>query len=927
VQFRILGPIEARLDDGPVGLGAPKQRGLLALLLVNRRRVMTAEQLIDGVWGETPPASALQSLQVYVHGLRRALGAERIETAGHGYRAAVGEDELDLDRFERAFERGRAALAADRAEDAADELREALAIWRGPALADLSEETRRAAEADRLEELRLTALELRLDADLQCGGHDGVVAELEALTAEHPYHERFLQQRMLALYRCDRQAEALEVYRDARKVLSDELGLEPTPATQELERAILRQDPGLEAPAPPARTTRPLPLPPTPLVGRRLELAAVSSLYRSEGARLVTLTGPGGTGKTRLGLAVAHELEAELRDGAVFVSLAPVTNPELLVPTIAEAVGVREGGRPLAEGVSEHLQQRRMLLVLDNFEQLLAAAPFVGELLAAAPRLWILATSRAPLRLKAEHEYPVSPFDSPDVALPFEALVRTDALRLFAARAQAADPGFELDQTSAPEVARVCARLDGLPLAIELAAARAKLLTPAEILARLEQEPHLLPTGPRDAPTRQRTLAATIRWSYDLLGPDERVTFARLGVFAGGCTLEAAGQVCETTLETLAGLVDNNLLRRRDTRFMMLETVRHFAAERLEEDGAADVKRRHAEWLTHLAESLENQTVEGDDVWLDLIQPEHDNARAALTWSLAEAPVLALRLASGLKTFWEVRGHFSEGFGWVEDALLRASDAPPQLRLKALALSGSIATRLGNQGLAQERKEAALALARELGDDLWVARELSDLATIAAMREDMDLATEMMEESAALFRELDQPARLATVLANLGHMAGERGDYARAIEVTEEALSLQTSKANATIAVYNLGSYHLVTGDLERAREWLERAVALTLELGFKEVMAYALAAYARACLLEGDASRAAYLAGIADRLLADAGVQLQPSEHAPFEEARAKAQEELGDAYAAAHDAAMAAPLEEALRQGGVLAEAPASP
>ncbi|HEY8107406.1 MAG TPA: BTAD domain-containing putative transcriptional regulator, partial [Gaiellaceae bacterium] len=513
MQFRILGPIEARLDDGPVGLGAPKQRGLLALLLVNRRRVMTAEQLIDGVWGETPPASALQSLQVYVHGLRRALGAERIETAGHGYRAAVGEDELDLDRFERAFERGRAALAADRAEDAADELREALAIWRGPALADLSEETRRAAEADRLEELRLTALELRLDADLQCGGHDGVVAELEALTAEHPYHERFLQQRMLALYRCDRQAEALEVYRDARKVLSDELGLEPTPATQELERAILRQDPGLEAPAPPARTTRPLPLPPTPLVGRRLELAAVSSLYRSEGARLVTLTGPGGTGKTRLGLAVAHELEAELRDGAVFVSLAPVTNPELLVPTIAEAVGVREGGRPLAEGVSEHLQQRRMLLVLDNFEQLLAAAPFVGELLAAAPRLWILATSRAPLRLKAEHEYPVSPFDSPDVALPFEALVRTDALRLFAARAQAADPGFELDQASAPEVARVCARLDGLPLAIELAAARAKLLTPAEILARLEQEPHLLPTGPRDAPARQRTLAATIRWS------------------------------------------------------------------------------------------------------------------------------------------------------------------------------------------------------------------------------------------------------------------------------------------------------------------------------------------------------------------------------------------------------------------------------
>ena len=862
-----------------------------------------------------------------MHGLRRALGGERIETAGHGYRAVVDEDELDLDRFESALARGRASLAAERPDDAADELREALANWRGRALADLPEEIRRAGEADRLEELRLTALELRFDAELGCGLHDGVVAELETLTAEHPYHERFLQQRMLALYRCGRQAEALEVYRDAREVLADELGLEPSPATQDLERAILRQEESIAAPAPPTRSTRPLPVAPTPLVGRRLELAAVSALFRDEGARLVTLTGPGGTGKTRLALAAAHALEPELRDGALFVSLAPVSDPRLLASTIAEVLGVREGERSLAAGVAEHLQQRRLLLVLDNFEQLLEAAPFVGELLAAAPRLWVLATSRAPLRLAAEHEYPVSPFVAPDADLPFEALVQTDALRLFAARAHAVDPGFELDPGTALDVARLCARLDGLPLAIELAAARAKLLAPAEILERLEREPNLLPAGPRDAPARQRTLAATIRWSYDLLGSDERLAFARLGVFVGGCTLEAAERVCETTLETLAALVDNNLLRRRDSRFTMLETVRHFAADPLEAAGAAEVRLRHAEWLIELAESLEEQRVVGDDVWLDLVQPEHDNARSALAWSLEEEPVLALRLASGLKTFWEVRGHFSEGFRWVEEALQRAAGAPPQLRLKALALSGSIATRLGNQELAQERKEAALALARELGDDLWVARELSDLGTIAAMRDDLEHATALMEEGAALFRELDQPARLATVLANLGHIAGEQGDYARAIEVTEESLSLQTSKANATIATYNLGSYHLLVGDLERAREWLERAVALTLELGFKEVMAYALAAYARACLLEGDAARAAYLAGLADRLLADAGVELQPSERAPFEEAKAMAQEELGSAYTAAHEAAMAAPLEEALRQGGVLAEAAASP
>ena len=929
MEFRILGPIEALLDGRSVTLGAPKQRGVLALLLVNRRRVMTAEQLIDGLWGEAPPASAVQSLQVYVHGLRRAIGAERIETAGNGYRAVVGEEELDLDRFERALGRGRAELEASRPDDAADELRQALALWRGPALADLPDEIRRAAESERLDELRLIALELRYEAELACGRHDAVVAELEALTAEHPYRERFLQQRLLALYRCDRHAEALEVYRTAREALAEDLGLDPSPALQELERAILRQEPSLAAPAAPTRSTRPLPVPPTPLVGRRLELAAVSALFRDEGARLVTLTGPGGTGKTRLALAVAHALEPELRNGALFVGLAPVSSPELLVAAIAEALDVWQGDRPLTEGVIEHLRERRLLLVLDNFEQLLPAAPFVGELLAAAPRLWILATSRAPLRLAAEHEYPVPPFESPDAGLPFEALVQTDALRLFAARARAVDPSFELDGASAPEVARVCARLDGLPLAIELAAARAKLLAPAEILDRLEREPNLLPSGPRDAPARQRTLAATIHWSYDLLAPDERRAFARLGVFVGGCTLEAAEAVCDVTLESLGLLVDNNLLRRRDGRFSMLETVRHFAVERLEKAGAAELRRRHAEWLTELAETMAERTTAGEDAktWLDRIQAEHANIRAALEWSLEEAPELALRLASSLRLFWEVRGHFGEGESWLEDALRRAGDVAPLVRLRAVSASGAIAFRVGKHDVAHDRFSAALALARELEDELWIARALSDVGTVAAVREEWDDASVLLEESADLFRKLDIPARLATALGNLGHIAGQRGDYERAIEVTEEALALESShKANASISLYNLGSHNLHAGNREQAREWLERTIAHTLELGFKEVLAYALAAYVRLCLLEGDCARAAHLAGIADGLLADAGLQLQPQEQALFDEAKATAEQELGDAYAPAHDAAMAAPLEDALRLGGVLAAARAS-
>jgi predicted ATPase/DNA-binding SARP family transcriptional activator len=931
-QFRILGPVEALVDGEPCALGAPKQRGLLALLLVNRRRVVTAEQLVDGLWGEAPPASALQSLQVYVHGLRRALGAGRIETAGRGYRVVVGEDELDLDRFERTFERGRAALEAGRAEDAADDVREALAIWRGPALAGLPEETRRAAEADRLEELRLTALELRYDAELGCGRHDAVVAELEALTAEQPYRERLVQQRMLALYRSGRQADALEAYRNAREVLAEELGLEPSPALQELERAILRQEPSLAAPAPPTRSTRPLPVPPTPLVGRRLELAAVSALFRDEGARLVTLTGPGGTGKTRLGLAVAHALEPELRNGALFVSLAPVSSPELVVPSIAEALEVREGGRrPVAEEVIEHLRERRLLLVLDNFEQLLPAAPFVGELLAAAPRLWVLATSRAPLRLAAEREYPVPPFEAPDAGLPFEALVKTDALRLFAARARAVDPGFELDTATAPDIARVCARLDGLPLAIELAAARSKLLAPAELLERLGREPHLLSAGPRDAPARQRTLAATIRWSYDLLGSEERVAFARLGVFSGGCTLEAAERVCAVTLETLASLVDNNLLRRRDSRFAMLETVRHFAAERLEENGAADVRRRHAEWLTELAEATKAANLAGDDPasWLDRLEAEHSNIRAALGWAIDADVELALKLVSALRPFWEVRGHWAEGLRWAEQALAADGVAAPEVRVAAVAFAAGAAFRVGDLARADALYGEVLALAREQGDTEGEARALSDLGSVASVRGDLPAARALLEESVERYRELDVPRGLAIALSNLGDAVGQERRFEEAVAITTEALSIQRELGDLgrqAISLNNLGSFCLQAGEVEPARAWLEQCVALTFDLGYKEVMAYALASFVQICLLDGDAARAAHLAGIADRLQEDAGVLIQPVERALFDEAKATAEQELGEEYAAIHDAAMAEPLAKGLLEGNVPAGARSS-
>ncbi|HEY1359391.1 MAG TPA: BTAD domain-containing putative transcriptional regulator [Thermoleophilaceae bacterium] len=927
VEFRILGPVEALVGADSVPLGPPKQRALLAALLLARGAVVSRERLVDGLWGSDPPASAVESLQVYVHKLRRALGSGRIETSGSGYRVPLDDAQLDLARFERELEGGRRTLAAGDAAEAADCLRAALALWRGPALADLPRDAPTAAEAERLEELRLAALELWNDAELACGRHDGLTATLEPLVAEHPYRERFREQQILALYRSGRQQEALEAYRNARRAL-DELGIEPSPRLKELEGAILRQEPGLRQPDQALPQRARLPGPPTALVGRRLEIAAITALLRDEDARLVTLTGAGGTGKTRVALAVAAELEPELRDGALFVDLAPVSDAGLVLSSIGEALGLQPGTRPLEEAVADHLRSKRMLLVLDNLEQLLPAAPAVAELLASAPELLVLATSRAPLRLRAEQEYPVPPLPIPDNRLPFEDLIRGDAVRLFEARARDVNPGFRLDEAAARDVARVCARLDGLPLAIELAAARAKLLSPPEMLERL---PHLLGSGPRDAPARQRTLTATIQWSYDLLTEEERRAFAQFGVFAGGATIEAAERVCEAPLDVFAGLVDHSLLQQDAAggRLTMLETVRSCALERVAETDADSVRVRHALWLTELAEEAEAAMRTGGDSasWLDRLQAEHDNIRAALGWTLEAGEIdLALRLASALRVFWEVRGHFAEGEQWLDQALARRQ-GDTAVRAKALSAAGTAAFRVGDLDRARVRYTEMLELWQEVGDELGIARGLSDLGTVAAGVGDLDLAVEMLEKSAARFRELDEPARLAIVLQNLGHVASERGDYDEAIRVTEEALALEQEvgfKPNEAITRYNLGSFLFKAGRADEAILWLEQCLALTVDLDYKEVSAYALATVVQIRLVEADAPGAAQLSGVADGLLAEAGVALQTHEQEAFERAKEETREALGEAaYEAAHAAGRDAPLREALTEAGLLAPA----
>ena len=929
-EFRILGPLEVRDEGGEaVPLGGRKQRAVLAHLLLRANTAVPRGHLVDLLWGESPPRSAIGSLQVYVHGLRQSLGAGRIETRGSSYRLQLEPGELDLHRFRELVAAARAGLAAgQRADDAAQGLDEALQLWRGPALASLLDDEGVQAAAASLEEERLEALELRIDAELARGRPALVVSDLQQLIEQHPYRERPRAQLIVALYRSGRQTEALDAYRTARDAWVDELGVEPSPELQELERAVLRHDPSLAGPRPDAPEPSRLPAPPTALIGRRLEVAAVAAVLRDD-ARLVTLVGPGGTGKTRLAIAVAGELDSELEDGAVFVDLSATGDVELVLPAIAQALGVADSG----EALLAHVSRRALLLVLDNFEQLLPAAPRVAELLAASPRLLVLATSRAPLRLSGEQVYPVPPLQLPPPAATAHELRLNDAARLFEARADAADPGFALDDANAASVAAICRRLDGLPLALELAAARVRHLSPSEMLARLERRPELLATGSRDAPARQRTLAATIDWSVGLLGPAERDALAELAVFAGGFTLDAAERVCGVDLDLVAALVDNSLVQRQpsalgETRFTMLETVRSYALDRLDERGGDELRRSHAEWLVEFSERAETDLLAGRDFvpWLDRIEAEHENIRAALSFVLDHgAADLALRLVSALRYFWEVRGHFVEAERWLDVTLAAGAAEDPALRVKALAVAGTIAFRTGKPERARAPYEEMLAIWRDLGDEEGIARGLSDLGTVAAALGDNDEATRLLEESADGFRRLGANKRLAIVLANLGHVAAQRGDYETATAVTKEALGLEREvgqRSNEAISLYNLGSHAFESGDSAESRAWLRDCVTLTLELGYKEVMAYALATVVRILVAEGEPARAAMIAGVTDRLLDEAGVPLQAGEQAKFEAAKAAAKEQVGDeAYEAARADGLATP------PAPELADAPVGP
>lgn len=898
----ILGPVEASMDGRAVSLGSPKQRAVFALLVLTPGRVVSTERLLFELWGADPPSTAVSTLQVYISRLRRSIGAQdgegaRASVDGHGaapvqllrrapgYQLNVAEESVDAYRFASLVTAARAQLDHD-PRAAEKVLDQALALQRGPALADVVRllGPTAAAEAQRLDDLRLVALEARLKVQLAQGEAAAAAAEAAALIREYPLQEDLHAMLMLALYRAGRQAEALAAFEAVRDELDRELGLDPGAPLRALHLQILRHDPALDAvplgrdqhgdPPPESTLERRESVPSlargaatgrvpeswTSLVGRDDEIQAL--LQAIAGGRLTALVGTGGAGKTRLALAVTEHARVANGWAVWWVDVASVTEPVSLPRIVAAALGSREqSARSALDSAIAHLGGSPGLLVLDNCEHLVAdCAQVVLRLLVGCPQVRVLVTTREPLGLPGELVWPVLPLALPPGrrAASRADLEASPAIQLWCERAAAALPGFALTDDNAGLVARICTRLDGLPLAIELAAARLRVLSLEDIADALDHQLEVLTSVDRGAPDRHRTLRATLDWSFRLLPPDEQRLLAELSTFQGGFILEAVSAVRtpdpagRTTLELVARLIDRSLVgivdRGKPTRYRLLETVRLYAAEELSAAGAmAAASERHLHYFVWLAEQAEpHLDGAGQRQWLNRLDAEVANFIAALRWSVGSRQAVeeGLRLVSALWRFWYLRGHYTAGRDWLELALEAAPDAPAEHRAKALAAVGKLAYLQCAYAVAQERLSAALQIYESRQDGLGVAAVLQSLGCVARELGDYERSRTLHRDSMARWLaagRADGVARAANYLAFVDWLAADL-DEARGR--SGEAMVYFRTSGDGEGFAWSLilqGASACYAGDLGGATAWLEESQRRSEQIGYREGIAWSL--------------------------------------------------------------------------------------
>ncbi|HKE98795.1 MAG TPA: BTAD domain-containing putative transcriptional regulator [Actinomycetes bacterium] len=862
MRFRVLGSLDVLGADAP--LRSPRLRRLLAALLVQAGAVVSADRLAEVVWGPATPADPTAALHTLVSRLRAAFRDAHLDadaellTRAPGYLLRVPRDQLDATRFEDLLASARARLP-DRPAQAAGRLDEALALWRGPAYAEFADDDFARAETARLQELRLAAEEQRVDAALALGRHGEAVSRLEPLIAEHPLREQPHARLILALSRAGRVAEALGAYQAFRRRLADELGLEPSATLQRLQLDILRRqpdpdgtpaDPGTPAQTPSGPPAGNLPVPATPLVGRQEELRAVLAALRQ--ARVVTLTGPGGVGKTRLAVEAAARAATHHPGGAWLCELAAVTDPGAVDQLTATLLGVQQRrGRTVLERLVEFLRPQHLLLVVDNCEHVLdAAATLVQALVHGSPGVSVLATSREPLGVDGEHVRPVPPLAVPDAAGGADPARagQAAAVELFRRRAEAAHPGFTLTDATLGPVAEICRRLDGVPLALELAATRVPSMTPHEILERLQDRFRLLRSGRRIAQARHRTLRGLVDWSYELLTEAERHVFDRVSVFAGDFPVEAAEDVAACAgvdpaevLDLLAALVDKSMVATAAdhppapgparTRYVLLDTLRHYGRDRLAERGEDhDARRAHADHHVRLAETAGRRLRGPDEAGAaTTLTRAMDELRAAHSWALANDPPLALRLSAA--TVWQAEsGIVSELFTWAQRAADAAAAAAPRHPLLPLVHASAAAGARFRGDLDRGNALGERALAATTGpDDPARAYPLHVLHEIALFEGRLEDAKALGADAERLARHHGDLHLAALAVCDTALAHAYAGATTRALALADDGRRLAEETGNPSArgwVTYVLGET-LARDDPDQAIALLEEAIAL----------------------------------------------------------------------------------------------------